>query len=186
MLVERTKRSDSVSFEHPMRMLTKNDFSAADWNTLRDVPHLVGFATLLAGSSGLGTVKESMAIAQGLIEGQSSNVALIRDLTNSAEMQNAQSSLRDTLGGLDAKISKDRLRSLALERVAGAVSILEAKASPEEGIAFRRWLYGVAEKVAKAAKEGGFLGFGGTQVSEDEQAFLTELRTALGLQVGTA
>jgi hypothetical protein len=87
-------------------MLTKNDFSPADWNTLRDMPHLVGFATLLAGSSGLGTVKESMAIAQGIIEGQSSNVALIRDLTNRVEMQEAQTSIRDTLGGLDAKISK--------------------------------------------------------------------------------
>jgi hypothetical protein len=166
-------------------MLTKNDFPTADWNTLRDVPHLVGFATLLAGSSGLGTVKESMAIAQGIIEGQSSNVALIRDLTNTAEIQSAQGSVRDTLGGLDAKVSKDRLRSLALERVAAAVSILDAKGSPEEGNAFRQFLYGVAEKVAKAAKEGGFLGFGGTQVSEDEQGFLNGLRTALQLPVGT-
>jgi len=50
----------------------------------------------------------------------------------------------------------------------------------------RRWLYGIADKVANAAKEGGFLGFGGTRVSEDEQAFLTDLRTALKIQVGRA
>jgi hypothetical protein len=38
-------------------MLTKNDFSASDWNTLRDTPYLVGLATLLAEPSGLGTIK---------------------------------------------------------------------------------------------------------------------------------
>jgi hypothetical protein len=167
-------------------MLTKNDFSPADWNTLREVPHVVGFATLLAGSSGLGTVKESLAIAQGIMQGQSSNVALIRDLTNRTEMEAAQTSIRETLGGLDAKISEDRLKTLALERVAAATSILDKSASSEEGGAFRQWLYGIAEGVAKAAKEGGFLGFGGTRVSEPEQAFLTELKTALHLQAGTA
>src|SRR5262249_20863190 len=43
-------------------MATKTDFAASDWNTLRDTPYLVGFATLLAGSSGLGTVKELIAL----------------------------------------------------------------------------------------------------------------------------
>jgi hypothetical protein len=36
--------------------------------------------------------------------------------------------------------------------------------------------------VAKAASEGGFLGFGGTQVSEGEQALFKELNDALGLE----
>jgi hypothetical protein len=169
-----------------MFMLTKNDFSPADWTTLQEVPHLVGFATLLAGSSGLGTVKESIAIAQGIMEGQSSDVPLVRDLTNRVTMQEAQRSMRDTLGGQDAMTSKDQLKSLALERVAAMMSLLDQKGTPEETSAVREWLYGIAEKVAQAAREGGFLGFGGTQVSEDEQAFLTELRTALQLQAGMA
>jgi hypothetical protein len=167
-------------------MLTKNDFSPADWSAVRDVPHLVGLATLLAGSSGLGTVKESVAIAHGLVEGQSSDLALIRDLTNRAEMQSAQASLRETLGGLEATVSKDRVKSLALERVTNALSVLNKTGHAEEVLEFRRWLYGIAEKVARAAKEGGFLGFGGTLVSEDEQAFLNELRTTLQLQAGTS
>jgi len=166
-------------------MLTKNDFSSADWNTLRDVPHLVGLATLVAGSSGLATVKESMALAQGIMEGQSSDVALVRDLTNRVEMQQAQSSVRETLGSLDKNASKDQMQNLALERVTAAMSLLDAKASPGEASAVRQWVYGIAEKVAKSAREGGFLGFGGTQVSEEEQAFLTELRKALQPEVGT-
>ena len=117
-------------------MLTKNDFSPADWNMLRDVPYLVGFATLVAGSSGLGTVKESMAIAKGIIEGQSSNVALVRDVTNHMEMQDAQSSMRDRLGGLDAKVSKDRLKSLALEHVAAAISVSMQKGIRKKALQF--------------------------------------------------
>ena len=35
---------------------------------------------------------------------------------------------------------------------------------------------------AEAAKEGGFLGFGGTQVSEKEQAALSQLGAALGVR----
>lgn len=167
-------------------MLTKNNFAGADWNTLRDTPHLVGFATLLSGASGLGTVKESIAIAQGIIEGQTSSIPLIRDLSNRAEIQAAQESLRSTLGGLEANVPKERLRSLALERVGAATSLLDsAGGSQEETTAYRQWLYGLAEKVAKAAKEGGFLGIGGTWVSEEEQAFLAELRTALQLPAAT-
>lgn len=165
-------------------MLTKNDFSSQDWMVLRDLPHWVGFATLLAGASGLGTVKESMAIAQGIVEGQASSVPLIRDLTNRAEMEGAQNSIKETLGGWDARVAKDLLKKLTLDRVSGALLLLRSKGSPEEISAFRQWLYGVAEKVANAAKEGGFLGFGGTRVSEEEQAFLTELKTAL--QAGPA
>ena len=164
-------------------MLTKNDFSPEDWNSLRDLPHLVGFATLFAGSSGLGTVKESLAIAQGILEGQSSNVPLIRDLANRAEIESAQAAIRETLGDANTKIPQDRMKSLVLERVGTGLSVLGVKGTLEEVAAFRQWLYGIAEKVAKAAKEGGFLGFGGTQVSEEELAFLSDLRTALQLPV---
>jgi hypothetical protein len=168
-----------------MAMLTKNDFSPVEWNSLREVPQLVGLATLVAGASGLGTVKESVAMAQGIIEGQSSNVALVRDLTNRVEMQEVQNSLGKSLGTPEAQLSKERMKSIALEHVTAAMSLLEAKASAEEISAVRQWLYAIAEKVANAAKEGGFLGFGGTRVSEDEQAFLTELKSALHLPVGT-
>jgi hypothetical protein len=46
---------------------------------------------------------------------------------------------------------------------------------------FKRWIYGVAEQVAGASKEGGVLGIGGTPVSAEEQTALDELKGALGL-----
>jgi hypothetical protein len=39
----------------------------------------------------------------------------------------------------------------------------------------------VGQKVAEAAKEGGFLGFGGTLVSDQEAATVREVSTALGV-----
>jgi len=65
-------------------------------------------------------------------------------------------------------------------QVRDAVALLDAKAG-DEAPAIKQWLYGVAEKAAKAAKEGGFLGFGGTTVSPEETAALAELAGILGV-----
>ena len=57
--------------------------------------------------------------------------------------------------------------------------LLEAKA-PTDAAAFKTWLAALAERVAAASKEGGFLGFGGVQVSDAEKATLGEISAALG------
>ncbi len=41
-------------------------------------------------------------------------------------------------------------------------------------------MIGVAEATANASKEGGFLGFGGTLVSEKEQSILAQIQAELG------
>jgi hypothetical protein len=163
-------------------MLTKNDFSASDWNTLRDTQYLVGFATVMAGSSGLGTIKELIALSQGIIQNQASGVPLIRELTATSEMQAAEASLKESFGERQAKPSSDMVRRRALEGARSSLAILGPKGSKEEIDAYRQLLYGIADKVAHAAREGGFLGFGGTLVSEGEQSFLKDLRSTLQLE----
>jgi hypothetical protein len=168
-------------------MLTKNDFDPADWKTLRDTQFLVGFGMVLAGASGLGTVKELIALSQGIMENQSSSTPLIRDLTSRESMQDGQASLKASLGGAESKPTPEKVRQLALEQVRTSMTLLGAKATPAEKDAYGRMVYGLAEKVAKAAKEGGFLGVGGTLVSENERAFLNELADTLQLtSVGKA
>ena len=160
-------------------MLTKNDFSASDWNTLRDTPYLVGLATLLAEPSGLGTIKESIAITMGIWQNQASEIPLIRDLTNKAEMEAAQDSLKSRFTGSRGALSKEVTRDLALEHARSSIAVLTDKASSEEIDAYRKLLYGVADLVANAAREGGFLGFGGKAVSAAEQRFLDDLQTTI-------
>ncbi len=50
---------------------------------------------------------------------------------------------------------------------------------PPRTPAFKAWLEDLARRVAEASKEGGFLGFGGVQVSDAEKATLAEISAAL-------
>src|SRR5215469_12878810 len=163
-------------------MLTKNDFAASDWNTLRDTPYLVGLATLLAEPSGLGTIKESIAIAMGILENQASEIPLIRDLTSRVEIQAAQNSLKGRFTGSQGQLSKNVVRDLSLENARSSIAMLSGKADAEEIDAYRKLLYGLAERVANASREGGFLGFGGKAVSAAEQSFLDDLQTTIGFE----
>lgn len=163
-------------------MLTKNDFTASDWTTLRDTPYLVGLATLLAEPSGLGTIKESIALTMGIWQSQASEIPLIRDLTSRAEMQAAQDSLKGRLSGSQREAAKSAMRGLALEHARSSIALLGGKADAKEIDAYRNLLYGLAEKVANASREGGILGFGGKAVSVAEQSFLDDLQNTIQLE----
>ena len=78
---------------------------------------------------------------------------------------------------VDPSELKDRgaLPQRAESAVREALALLEQKATPEEVEACRNFLLKVAETVARAHKEGGFLGIGGKEVSESEQAALDEI-----------
>jgi hypothetical protein len=97
-------------------------------------------------------------------------------------MEQAQASLKQSLGGAESTPTSERMRVRALEQTRLSLSLVGAKGSSEELDAFRRLLYGIAEKVANAAREGGFLGFGGKQISDDERSFLDDLRNNLQLE----
>src|SRR5262249_30890908 len=66
-----------------------------------------------------------------------------------------------------------------LTRARAATDVLAAKAGPGEAAAYRHWLVGIADQVVNAAKSGGFLGIGGSWVTESERRFVDELSTIL-------
>ena len=59
-------------------------------------------------------------------------------------------------------------------------ALLEGKVPAEQAAGFKSWLVAIADKVANAGKEGGFLGFGGERVSAAESAAIKELASTLG------
>ena len=63
------------------------------------------------------------------------------------------------------------------------MAALLANKAPADAVAYKTWLAGIAKAVAEAAPEGGFLGFGGTQVSDAEKATVGDIATALGVPV---
>jgi hypothetical protein len=76
-------------------------------------------------------------------------------------------------------ISEARAKALAETREIAA--LLERKAPPAEAEGFKRWMLSIAERVSKAAREGGVLGIGSKLVSEKETTMIDELAEALGL-----
>jgi hypothetical protein len=115
----------------------------------------------------------------GIWESQANAIPLIRDLTGRAEMQAAQESLKARFTGTQGKPSKDAVRGLALEHARSSIALLSGKAASEEIEAYKQLLYGLAEKVASASREGGVLGFGGKAVSAAEQSFLNDLQNTI-------
>jgi hypothetical protein len=54
-----------------------------------------------------------------------------------------------------------------------------ARKSPADARAYREMVLSAAQRAAEATREGGFLGIGGTKVSEKEQRALDDIRSAL-------
>jgi hypothetical protein len=67
----------------------------------------------------------------------------------------------------------------SIETIRSATAIVKRKA-PGELEDFRRLVLEVARRVAEAGKEGGFLGFGGVRVSDEEKVAIGQIAAALG------
>jgi membrane-bound lytic murein transglycosylase B len=165
-------------------MATKADFTPDEWKTLLQSPLVAGVAVSAADPSGLiGLMKESMASARALIQAETdpNTDALVKavatDFETSAGRGLAQEGVKAAISG--AKAPAD-IVSKALDSLKTASALLDAKGGPDAA-PFKTWLAGVAKSVAEAAPEGGFLGFGGTQVSEKEKATVAQIAAALGV-----
>ena len=149
-------------------MTRKADFNADEWSTLVEAPVLAGMRVVTAGRGG--TIRESMAMGKvyAAARQQQGDSPLLDDLASSPPAMDPQ-----RVG------STGDIKGAAEERLREAVTILEATATPDELEAYRSFVVTLAETVANAHKEGGFMGVGGTQVSEDEQKALDEIAATL-------
>jgi hypothetical protein len=162
-------------------MATKASFTAEEWQQLLRSPMLAGMAVTAADPSGLfGLIKEGFAASRALAEAKADAGAseLIRAVVADLETSEGRSAARD---GLQAELSGGRVTDIKPKAIEGlgAAAALVGRKAPEDAAAFKAWLAAIAERVAEASKEGGFLGFGGVQVSDAEKATLGEISTAL-------
>ena len=163
-------------------MATKTDFTADEWNQIQRGPFMAGLAVVAASPSGpFGVMKELFAVGKMLgevkMQGTSNELikALVADIEAGAKDLNAPAELKGK--------TSDQVKSYAIDSCRQVALLAEKKAKPDEAEGFKQWLVSVAHKVAEAAKEGGFLGFGGTRVSEQEAATIKELSTTLGVKM---
>jgi hypothetical protein len=151
-------------------MTRKADFNAEEWSTVVEGPLWAGMRVISADRGG--TLRESLAMGRAYQE---------------ARAGHGESELLDELVKSPPSIDPNQVReaggnigAVASERLRDAMGILEAKATPEEIDAYKRFIMTVAQAVASAHKEGGFLGIGGKQISDAENQALDEISTALG------
>jgi hypothetical protein len=149
---------------------TKADFNAEDWSTVVDGPLYAGLRVIAADRGG--TLRESMAMGRVYQEARARQGAspLLDELIKSPPAIDPER-LQAAGGDLSA-VTTDHLRR--------AMSILESTATADEVDAYKTFVMTVAQAVAAAHKEGGFLGIGGTRISEAEDQALDEISSALG------
>jgi hypothetical protein len=157
---------------------TKNDFPEEEWTRIVRAPFVAGLAIALADPGGpIEAAKESMAMIKSATN-PSSREQLIAEvaLDIQAEAQHKRNPLkgyRPTSPGTAP--SGDQV----LVELRAVQAMVAARATPEETAAFGQWMVDSAQAAANAAKEGGFMGFGATQVSEGEQHMLDQVREAV-------
>ena len=162
-------------------MSDQTTFTPEEWSQIRTAPLLVTTGVTVADPSGIfGSMKEAAAGIQAMIA--SLQAGGPSGLLGSLLADKSSPSLPDfksMLGQGDKVKQISNLKTAILGKIRNTLDILKQKASPEEVTSYTAMLSKVADNAANAAKEGGFLGFGGTQVSAPEQAFLDELKAAL-------
>jgi hypothetical protein len=146
-------------------MTTKSEFNAEEWSRIVEAPALAAARVITAERGG--TLRESLSLGHVYAEARKSgDDGLLYEVVSSAPQ-------------LDPQRSQELLGEAGAERLHQALELVDAKATPEEATEYREFITRVAETAARAHKEGGFLGIGGTEISEREQAVLDELAATL-------
>ncbi len=163
-------------------MAVKTNFSADEWSAVIEGPVLAGFAITAADPSGIfGTLAEGWANAKELAAAKTSaSDELIKSVAQDLFTSEGRASAHNGVAALLRGAKPEELKDRALDGLKRVVTLVDAKAPSDAG-AFKHWLSHIAQIVAEAGSEGGFLGFGGVQVSEKEKATLAEINGVLGV-----
>jgi hypothetical protein len=173
-------------------MSLKDMFSAEEWNNLTNAPLAAGLYISNGEPHPFHMLEDMMAMSKAVHDADSSIYLnpLIREIleeklgTERYDIIPAtEQILRDNKppmpsSELESNAGKAKPeKNLEIIRRAGAAV---ARMPGQDADEYKRWVMSVAQKVAEASKEGGFLGFGGKRVSEEEKTSLREIAEAIG------
>jgi hypothetical protein len=150
---------------------TKAKYTGDSWTKLRLAPVAAASLVMDASPSGVvGSVKELSALGEAI-------AAAKKDATPTSLLGVAFVDKVELKEDEFQKISQDRTALIAvLKEAMGAVTTN----SPAEAPGYGKFLVDIATHVAEASKEGGFLGIGGTRVSDAERAAIDQIKSAIG------
>ena len=144
-------------------MTTKAAFSPDEWEAVLEAPSTAGMIVITASHGG--TFRETIAMSKAYAE---------------ARAQHGESELLDEVVAAKPKVdhtryhSPEELRDNGLGHLRDVAALLESKATSEEVEEYRRFVLGVADKVANAHREHG------QSVSPAEEQAIQQISAALG------
>ena len=172
-------------------MSLREQFSDDEWFLLGSTPAMV--AAAMSSASPGGTIREMVAGMRSTVEGRQTHAgsALIAELLAKAENWDAaKEKAKDYRERSRARIegagitSREALLDQVVKDCEAASALVAERCEASEAEAYRSWCTDIARDVANAAKEGGFLGFGGERVSDEERAMMARIESALGVPSG--
>lgn len=143
-------------------MTARSDFTDEEWRTVLEGPPAAGMIVVTAQRGG--TIRETFAIGKAYAEARQNHGA--SELLD--EIVSAKPEIDHTRYG-----SFDELKEHGLQHLRDAVELLQRKATQDELDDYRRFVVGLAEKVAEAHRENG------VAVTDTEQAAIEEISRAL-------
>jgi hypothetical protein len=160
-------------------MTTSADFTDEEWARLGRAPVLAGLAITFADPGGpLEALKESSAAMKTIVDASKGNEYGF--FVHAIAIDVAERVRHRTNPLADFHASGPDATERILDELRAINELLSSKATPDEADEFRDWVRDAAQAAAKAAREGGFMGFGGVLVSEREQQMLDRLGEAFG------
>jgi hypothetical protein len=145
----------------------KAAFNAEEWSTVVEAPVLVALRVISAERGG--TVRESLSLGRAYVEARKDHEGELLEAIVSSAPEIDKDGLEPTEG----------LAQRTDESLRAALKLLEQKATAGEVEDYKRFVLSVGETVARAHREGGFLGFGGKEVSQHEQAALDRVAATI-------
>ncbi|HEY3191543.1 MAG TPA: hypothetical protein VGJ61_02080 [Solirubrobacterales bacterium] len=149
-------------------MTGKADFTEEEWKLVLEAPPSAGLIVIASDRGG--SIRETFSMAKAYGE---------------ARLQHGESELLDEIASAKPEMdhtryhSPEELKEACLKHLRDAIALLKEKATDEEVEEYRKFIVGLADRVAEARKEG-FLGLSGERVSDDERAAIDEIEAALG------
>jgi len=157
-------------------MLTRDKLTIVQWQAVRNTPHHVIIAVSSSGGSPFDEMLERAAGLQAIVDAINSTHPLVSEIAGSTHIMEAQDDIRRWYYTLEEPHrTPQNLQDKALETAKHALEALGTHGTATDLMHYGEFVLSLANRVARAAREGDMFGIGGELVSTSERRFIERL-----------
>jgi hypothetical protein len=157
-------------------MLTRDKLTIVQWQAVRNTPHHVIIAVSSSGGSPFDEMLERAAGLQAIVDAINSTHPLVSEIAGSTHIMEAQDDIRRWYYTLEEPHrTPQNLQDKALETAKHALEALGTHGTARDLMHYGEFVMSLANRVARAAREGDMFGIGGELVSASERRFIERL-----------